>query len=142
MTLVGTFEGVHIDQMYREHLLDHYRNPRHFGVIMGAEHFHDLNPLCGDELEFFVAFENGKINDISFKGQGCALSVASASMLAEEALGKDGSWVKKLVRDSMNALVGVDVAPMRVKCMMLPVKILKTLVYLHEGKMVDGESLW
>lgn len=142
MTSVGVFEGVHVDQMYREHLLDHYRNPRHFGTITGADHVHDLNPLCGDELEFFAVFDGTMIRQVSFKGQGCALSVASASMLAEEAVGKDGKWVKELSRASMNALVGVDVAPMRVKCMMLSVKILKTLVYLHEGKTVDGGLLW
>ena len=142
MTSVGAFEGVHVDQMYREHLLDHYRNPRHFGTLKDAEHIHDLNPLCGDELEFFAVFDGTTIKQVSFNGQGCALSVASASMLADEVLGKDGRWVKGLSRESMTALVGVDVAPMRVKCMMLPVKILKTLVYLHEGKTVDGELLW
>lgn len=140
MKLFTTFEGVGVDQMYREHILDHYHNPRNFGTLENAERFHDLNPLCGDEIEMFVKFENGKIADIRFTGRGCAISQASASMLTDAAKGKGGGIVTLMNREGMQELVGIEVAPMRVKCMMLPLKVLKTLVYMHEGKLLEGDA--
>ena len=137
---LGTFEGVEIDQIYREHLLDHYREPRNSGRIDGAEHFHDLNPLCGDEIEMFVEFDGGSIKDIKFTGQGCAISQASASILTEDVKGKDAGKIKELDFDAMQEMVGIKITAARVKCMMLPLKVLKTIVYLHEGKKLEEVS--
>lgn len=142
MKPLATFEGIEIDQMYREHLLDHYNNPRNVGTLEHAEHFHDVNPLCGDEVEMFVRFERGCIADIRFTGRGCAISQASASMLTEAAKGKEGDVVTLMDRERMQELVGIEVAPMRVKCMMLPLKVLKTLVYMHQGKRLRETKQW
>lgn len=140
MKTLGAFEGVSVDQMYREHLLDHYKNPHNLGRIQGAEHFHDVNPLCGDEIEMFVVFASGTIKKVMFDGKGCALSQATASILTDEIQGKSFDFVRTLDKEKIQEIVGVKVAPMRVKCMMLPVKVLKTIVYLHEGQKLKGDE--
>ena len=130
--VMGVFEGVDVDQMYREHILDHYRNPRNHGRLDGL-HFHDYNPLCGDEIEMFVKFSDGAVQNIAFEGKGCAISQASASMLTEQMKGRDVREILKMDRESMHELVGVKVSVQRVKCMMLPLKVLKTLVVMDAG---------
>lgn len=124
---IGTFEGVEIDQMYREHILDHYKNPRNKGRLDGL-HFHDENPLCGDEIDIYVFVEDGAIRDISFEGNGCAISQASASILTENVKGKNVENIKKMRREEMQELLGITVSVMRVKCMMLALVALKKLL--------------
>ena len=70
------FDGIDLSQLYREHLLDHYKNPRNHGTLADAEHFHDLNPLCGDEIGMHIHVANDRIADISFTGRGCAIFAA------------------------------------------------------------------
>ena len=130
---MGDFEGAEVEQIYREHLLDHYRNPRNSGKIENAGHFHDLNPLCGDEIEMFVEFNGGSVKDLKFIGQGCAISQASTSILTEHVKGQGVEEIKKMDFDAMQELVGIKVTAARVKCMMLGLKALKTVVYMHEG---------
>ncbi len=124
---VGTFEGVEIDQMYREHILDHYKNPRNKGKLQGL-HFHDENPLCGDEIDIYVNVEHGAIRDIAFEGNGCAISQASASILTEEVKGKRIEEIKQMGREEMGELLGITLSVMRVKCMMLGLVALKKLL--------------
>src|SRR3989338_4520816 len=96
---VEAFDGIDLSQLYREHLLDHYKNPRNHGTLADAEHFHDLNPLCGDEIEMFVRFHDGLLEDIRFLGRGCAVSQASASLLTEAVKGKGRGVVKAMDRE-------------------------------------------
>jgi nitrogen fixation protein NifU and related proteins len=139
---VGTFEGVEIDQMYREHILDHYKNQRNAGKLDNSISFHDTNPLCGDEITMYAQFEQNVLKAIKFQASGCAISQASASILTEAAINRPIEHIKQLNRESMQELIGITVSPARVKCMMLPVKALKTLAYQHEGKRLEEQTAW
>src|SRR3989344_1441967 len=128
---IGTFDGVSADQMYREHILDHYKNPRNHGTIntKTAEHMHDVNPLCGDEIDVYITIKNDQIKNIKFTGKGCAISQASASVLTESIKSKDINDISKMTRDDLQDLLGIEITAMRVKCMMLPLKVIKLIIY-------------
>src|SRR6202049_5243851 len=88
------------DDIYREIILDHYRNPRNKGRLPNPDvSIHDSNPLCGDEIDMHLKVEEDKIKDIKFEGRGCAISQASASMLTEMVLNKPLKHVKDLVKE-------------------------------------------
>jgi nitrogen fixation NifU-like protein len=122
---------------YRELILDYYRNPRNFGKLDPHDiDARDTNPLCGDEIEMQIKVspDKDKIEEIKFIGKGCAISLASASMLTEMAKGKPLEWVKGLSRDDIQKMLGTsDLGPARIKCAMLSVKVLKTGVYGFMG---------
>src|SRR5207248_9814731 len=112
------------DQMYREVILDHYKNPRGHGTIDGADaEAEGQNPLCGDEVSIYVAFaEDGEtIDDVKFSGRGCAISQAATSMLMEMAKGKTASEVATMPRDELLEEIGVPLQqnPTRRKCALL-----------------------
>src|SRR2546428_487661 len=97
-----------MDDMYRDYILDHYKNPRNFGELEGATHsYHDSNPLCGDELTMSLRIGNGHVDDVRFQGKGCAISQASASILTEEIKGKTLDEVKAIDRDQVLANLGI-----------------------------------
>ena len=124
--------------MYAEQILDYYKNPRNFGEIKNAQiHARDLNPLCGDEIEIFANVEIDrsrgaasmplqKIFEIKFRGAGCAISMASASMLTENALGKSAEQILKMGEKEILEMLGIDVSPARKKCAMLGLWVLQT----------------
>ena len=122
--------------IYREIILDYYRNPRNFGRLEKFDiNSRDTNPLCGDEIEMQVRVGEGqKIEEIKFTGKGCAISQASASMLTELAKGKQLEWVKELSKEDVFKMLGnPDLGPSRVKCALLGMKVLKTGVYGYLG---------
>jgi len=122
--------------IYRELILDYYRNPRNFGKLEKFDiDARDTNPLCGDEVEIQIRVGEGKeIEDIKFVGKGCAISQASASMLTELAKGKKLDWVKEVTKDDIFKMLGnPDLGPSRVKCALLGMKVLKTGVYGYLG---------
>ncbi len=130
--------------LYREVILDYYRNPRNFGKL---EEFdisaRDTNPLCGDEVEMQIRVGDGRtIKEIRFTGKGCAISQASASMLTELAKGKNLDWVKALSKEDIVGMLGnPELGPSRIKCALLGMKVLKTGVYGYLGtKMTDTED--
>ena len=122
--------------IYRELILDYYRNPRNFGKL---ERFdisaHDSNPLCGDEIDMQIKVgEDRKIEEIKYTGKGCAISQASVSMLTELAKGKPLDWVKGVSKEDIFKMLGnPDLGPSRVKCALLGMKVLKTGVYGYLG---------
>ncbi len=126
--------------IYKELILDYYRNPRNFGKL---ERFdissHDTNPLCGDEVDIQIKVgDDGKIEEIKFSGKGCAISLASASMLTELAKGKELEWVKTLSKaDILKMLGDPDLGPSRIKCALLGMKVLKTGVYGYLGAKLE-----
>jgi nitrogen fixation NifU-like protein len=115
------------DDIYREIILDHYRNPRNKGKLPQADvSIHDSNPLCGDEIDIHLKVEQGKIKDIKFEGRGCAISQASASMLTEMVLDKPLTAVKDLAKDDILENIGLmNLGPARIKCALLSLKVLK-----------------
>ncbi len=130
--------------IYKELILDYYRNPRNFGKLEKFDiSSHDTNPLCGDEVDIQIRVGEGNhIEDIKFSGKGCAISQASASLLTELAKGKELGWVKELSKEDVLKLLGnPDLGPSRIKCALLGMKVLKTGVYGYLGaKMEDGED--
>ena len=123
------------DQLYREIILDHYKNPRGHGVIENADaEAEGQNPLCGDEVSVYVAFdEDGEtIEDVKFSGRGCAISQAATSMLMEMTKGRTAAEVATLDKDELLAEIGVPLTPVRLKCAMLGLTTLK--VALHKAK--------
>ncbi len=116
-----------MDDLYRDHILDHYKNPRNFGELEGATHqYHDTNPLCGDEITMFLLVgEDGRINDVHFTGRGCAISQASASLLTEKIKGKTLDEAKAVDKDAVLEELGITISPARVKCALLSLKTLK-----------------
>lgn len=113
--------------IYVEEILDHFRNPRNFGELQDADiKVKDVNTLCGDGFEFFVKLNDGYVNDIRFKGEGCAISTASASILSEFVKGKNLEDVAKISDEEMIKLLGIPISPARRKCALLPLEILKS----------------
>ncbi len=116
-----------MDDFYRDYILDHYKNPRNFGTLEphDLEH-HDVNPLCGDELGVHLLVdEDGKIGDLRFHGQGCAISQASASIASEELIGMRAEEVSALGADWVIDLLGIDISPTRRKCALLSLKVMR-----------------
>src|SRR5438105_15390819 len=123
------------DQMYREVILDHYKNPRGHGTIEGADaEAEGQNPLCGDEVSIYVAFaEDGEtIDEVKFSGRGCAISQAATSMLTEMVQGRTASEVASLDKDELLEEIGIPLTPVRLKCAMLGLTTLK--IALHRAK--------
>jgi nitrogen fixation NifU-like protein len=124
-----------LESLYREVILDHYKNPRGHGVIEHADaEAEGQNPLCGDEVSIYVAFgEDGEtIDDVKFSGRGCAISQAATSMLMEMTKGRTAEEVASLDKDELLAEIGVPLTPVRLKCAMLGLTTLK--VALHKAK--------
>ena len=115
------------DDIYREIILDHYRNPRNKGKLSNADvSIHDSNPLCGDEIDIHLKVEEDKIKDIKFEGRGCAISQASASMLTEMIAGRPLNTVKDITKDDILENIGLmNLGPARIKCALLSLKVLK-----------------
>lgn len=115
------------DDIYREIILDHYRNPRNKGKLPDADvSIHDSNPLCGDEIDIHLKVDGDKIRDVKFEGRGCAISQASASMLTEMVMGKPLTSVKDLSKDDILENIGLtSLGPARIKCALLSLKVLK-----------------
>ena len=121
------------DQLYREVILDHYKNPRNHGTIEDADaHAEGQNPLCGDEVSIWVDFDGDTISDVKFSGRGCAISQAATSMLMEMAKGRKATEVAALDKDQLLEEIGIPLTPGRLKCAMLGLTTLK--VALHKAK--------
>jgi nitrogen fixation NifU-like protein len=124
-----------MEQLYREVILDHYKNPRGHGELAEPDATAEgQNPLCGDEVSIFVAFgEDGEtIADVRFRGRGCAISQASTSMLMEMVKGRTAGEVAAMGRDELLDEVGIPLTPIRLKCALLGLGVLK--VALHRSK--------
>jgi nitrogen fixation NifU-like protein len=118
------------ENLYREIILDHYRNPRNKGTLDPADYsYEDTNPLCGDEVRIDLRVKNGHVSDVRFTGRGCAISQAAASMLTELVEGQPLDDVKALTKDDLLEELGVPISPARLKCALLPLKVLKAGIY-------------
>ena len=115
-----------MDDLYRDFILDHYRNPRNAGTLTDPDaSFEDNNPLCGDKIRMDLRVQDGKVTDVRFAGRGCAISMASASLLTEQIKGMPLSEIAKLGKDDVLANVGINISAARLKCALLGIKVLK-----------------
>ena len=122
-----------LDSLYREVILDHYKNPRGHGVIDGADaEAEGQNPLCGDEVSIAVAFDGDTIADVKFQGRGCAISQAATSMLMDMVKGSSAEEVASMSREELLDEVGIPLTPVRLKCALLGLGVLK--LALHKGR--------
>lgn len=114
--------------IYREEILEHWQNPQNFGTMDVPDVVvEQVNPLCGDEVTFFFRIKKGKIEKVSFTGSGCAISMASASMLSEAIKGKRVRELEKITGQDVLGLIGGSVAPARLKCAFLPLEAIRKL---------------
>jgi nitrogen fixation NifU-like protein len=115
-----------MDALYREFIIDHYKNPRNFGELEERDaEFFDRNPLCGDEIGVHVKLEGDRVDDIRFHGQGCAISQASASIISDELKGKTVAEIAQLDRHFVVDEIGIELSPTRLKCGLLGLKVVQ-----------------
>jgi nitrogen fixation NifU-like protein len=126
--------------IYKDIILDYYRNPRNFGDLPNPDvRAKDSNPLCGDIIEMQLKISDGKVQDVRFKGKGCAISQASASMLTEVVKGKTLDEIKAMSKTDVLNLLGIDPGPTRIKCALLGLKVMKLGVYGYLGQAISEE---
>lgn len=120
-----------MDDLYREMILEHYKNPIHKGELEHSEHsYEDENPVCGDFIHMDLKVdEKGVIQDAVFSGHGCAISQASADLLLETVIGKKLEEVQKMTSQDIIDLLGIELGPVRLKCALLPLKVMKAALY-------------
>lgn len=121
----------YMDDLYREIIIEHYKNPGYRGHLDPHDiQFADNNPLCGDHIEITLRTDDqGNVADARFDGHGCAISQASADLLMESIVGRPIEDVKKLNKQDVLDMLGIDLGPVRLKCALLSLKVLKAGVY-------------
>lgn len=120
-----------MDDFYREVIIDHYKNPIYRGQLDPHDiSFEDDNPLCGDHIKIELRVnESGQVTEAAFDGHGCAISQASADLLLESIIGKSLDEIKSMAKEDLLDLLGIELGPVRMKCALLPLKVLKAGVY-------------
>jgi nitrogen fixation NifU-like protein len=120
-----------MDELFRDHILDHYRHPRCHGTLEHPDaSVEDANPLCGDTLRMDFRFADGRVAEVRFVGSGCSISQAAASLICEAIEGRPIDEVKALTRQDVLDLLGIDnLGPVRSKCAMLALKTVKAAAY-------------
>ncbi len=130
-----------MEDLYRDNIIDHYQNPRNYGTLEHPDiSYEDSNPVCGDEIRMDLKIQDGRVADARFEGHGCSISQASASMLTEEIIGKTLEEVKQIDKQYLLDLLGIPLGPVRLKCALLSLKVLKAGAYgLHGWPGEDDE---
>ncbi len=119
-----------MDDLYRDEILDHYRNPHNFGTLEQPTTVKEgANPLCGDRITLMLAIDDdGNVQDVAFTGRGCAISQASASMLTDDIKGKPLSEIAQLGQQDVLDNLNIEISPARMKCAMLSLDTLRLAV--------------
>jgi nitrogen fixation NifU-like protein len=127
--------------LYAEEIVSHYEHPHNAGVMKDpSASFHNYNASCGDDITMYLKLDKDRIVDAKFKGSGCAVSVASASMLTDFVKGKSLKDVEAMGVKTIIDIIGIDPGPARLKCATLPLRTLKEAVFLYEHKEADRET--
>lgn len=135
-----------MDDFYREEILEHYTHPHNYGRMDSPDISHEEhNPLCGDQVRFDIRLDSDgqTVKDVRFSGVGCAISKASASMLSDLIIGKRLDEIRDLTKDDLLDELGIDLGPVRLKCALLPLKVVKIGAYgLGSWPDKDEEDDW
>jgi nitrogen fixation NifU-like protein len=127
--------------MYAEEIISHYEHPHNRGQIAKPSvSFHEYNPTCGDDLTMYLKIKDNKIEEIKFEGKGCAISMASASMLTDEVKHKAIPDIEKMGFKEIVEMLGIDPGPARLKCATLSLKALKEALFIYQHKEVDEST--
>ena len=132
-----------MDDFYREEILEHYTHPHNYGTLEQADISHqENNPLCGDTIRFDIKLEEDgqTVKDVRFSAVGCAISKASASMLTDLLLGQTLDEIKALTNEDVLDELGIELGPVRLKCALLPLKVVKVGAYGLDGWQDDDEK--
>jgi nitrogen fixation NifU-like protein len=123
-----------VEDLYREVILDHYQNPRNYGTLEQPDiSYEEDNPVCGDHIRLDLRLNDGRVSEVRFSGHGCAISQASASMLTEAIQGKTLEELKAFGKEELLDLLGIPLGPVRLKCALLSLKVLKAGAYGIRG---------
>lgn len=123
-----------MEDLYRDQIIDHYQNPRNHGTLENPDiSYEEDNPVCGDHIRIDLKLDDGKVAQARFEGHGCSISQASASMLTELIIGKSLDEVRQIGKEQILEMLGIPLGPVRLKCALLSLKVLKAGAYgLHE----------
>lgn len=114
--------------IYQQNILEHYKNPRHNGKLVGVPQAEAANPSCGDKISFQSRVKNNKIVDLAWQGEGCVLSQATASILAEDSIGRTIDYVSKIDDKTLLSILQIEVGPNRLRCATLALEALKKAI--------------
>jgi nitrogen fixation NifU-like protein len=131
-----------MDDFYREEILEHYTHPHHYGRLEHPDISHEeSNPLCGDRVRFDIEMDDDgqTVKDVRFSGVGCAISKASASMLSDLIIGKTLEEIRELTKEDVLDELGIELGPVRLKCALLPLKVVKVGAYGLDEWVEDRE---
>ncbi|MGH2504458.1 MAG: Fe-S cluster assembly sulfur transfer protein SufU [Ktedonobacterales bacterium] len=131
-----------MDDIYRQYILEHYREPRHHGALEHPTlHAGDTNPLCGDRIEMDLDVSDDHVTDVAFNGRGCAISQATASMLTERIEGATLDELRALTPDDIFEMLGVEIGPARQRCALLSLRVLHQAIEgPYTGRWSDDED--
>lgn len=127
--------------IYAEEIISNYEHPHNKGKIDNPSvKLHENNPVCGDDITIYCIIKENRIEDIKFEGEGCAISMGTASMLTDFVKGKSISDIEKMDLNTIKELIGIDPGPARVKCATLALKTLKGSLFLYQHKEPDAST--
>lgn len=128
-----------MDELYRDQILEHYKRPHNFGRLSDFDlDYEDTNPLCGDEQHVFIKLDDdGRVSEVSFEGQGCAISTAATSLLTDELEGLTREELLRIPKEDVLELLGIQISATRMKCAMLGIKVVKSAAL---GEPADWED--
>jgi nitrogen fixation protein NifU and related proteins len=128
-----------MDDLYRDEILEHYRQPHNFGTLEHPDAVHEgHNPLCGDRITMMLSLsEDGIVRDVAFSGRGCAISQASASLLTDEIKGHSLSEVEAMTSQDILDLLGIEISPARLKCALLSLDTLQRALHDRDAEPVS-----
>jgi nitrogen fixation NifU-like protein len=132
-----------MDDFYRDEILEHYTHPHHYGTLEEPDISHqENNPLCGDRIRFDIQLDGDgqTVKDVRFSSVGCAISKASASMLSDMLVGRTLEEIKAMTKEDVLDELGIDLGPVRLKCALLPLKVVKAGAYGLEDWQDEDET--